>query len=87
MNETDILKKIYFVKAGDRIGQFLIFVEFNKEKKMYSALGVPESEVLYIGQNDIEKALAYKALEYVETLPTDVFNECKREFKHREKSK
>ena len=87
MKAKKILKNIYFVKFGDRTGQFLIFIDFNKETKMYSALGLPESEPVYISQNDVEKAITHKVLDYVETLPEDVFEGCKSEFKYREKNK
>ena len=87
MKVKNILKQMYFVKFGARTGQFLIFIDFDKDKKLYSILGVPESEVLYISENDIERAITYKVLDYVETLPTSVFDDCKREFKYRENGK
>lgn len=87
MKAKNILKNMYFVKFGDRTGQFLIFIDFNEDTKTYSALGVPESEPLYISENDVERAISYKVLEHVETLPQDVFEGCQSEFKYREKSK
>lgn len=87
MKAKKILKNMYFVKFGERTGQFLIFIDYNKDTKMYSALGVPESEPLYISQNDVEKAITHKVLDYVETLPQEVYNGCRNEFNYREKNK
>jgi hypothetical protein len=87
MKSKKLLKKIYFIKYGQRTGQFLIFIDFDKEKNIYSLLALPESEPLYVSQNDIERAINFKAIEFVEDMPDNIYNECKSEFKYRENNK
>ena len=78
---------MYFVKFGDRTGQFLIFIDYIQDTKMYNVLALPESEPLYISQNDVEKAITHKVLDYVETMPDAVYEDCRNEFNYREKNK
>jgi len=83
MKAEKLLGSVYFVRYGDRIGQFLIFIEFVEDTNSYSLLGLPESEAVYITQQDIDKAITHKVLEFVEKLPSDVFEDCKKEFEYR----
>lgn len=87
MKAKKLIKTVYFVKFGTRTGQFLIFLDYDEEKEMYSILGVPESEALYMSFNDVDKAITHKVLEFVETLPNSIYEECKTEFKYRENNK
>ena len=84
---SKLIGNMYFVNAGQRTGQFLVFIEFDKEKKIYSVLGLPESEVVFIGEKDVDSAMTAKLLGFVQTLPKDVFTSCKNEFKYREINK
>lgn len=83
MKVENLLKSMYFVRYGERTGQFLIFIDFIENTDSYSLLGLPESEPVYITQQDVDKAITHKVLEFVETLPSDVFEECKKEFEYR----
>lgn len=87
MQVKTILKNMYFVKHGDRTGQFLIFLDYDADKKIYSALGLPESEPVYISDNDVQKAITHKVLEHVELLPEDVYEQCRSEFNYRQNNK
>jgi hypothetical protein len=78
-----LLKNVYFVNRGQRTGQFLILLDFNSDNKNYSVLGVPESEALYITEDEIEKGIQSNLLEFVEELPTDIYETCKSEFQYR----
>ena len=85
MQDKKLIKSMYFVKFGERTGQFLIFIDFDEETNSYSLLALPESEPVYITKTDIDKALSYKVMEFIEKLPNDVFKDCKKEFKFRAK--
>jgi len=78
-----LLKNMYFVAKGQRTGQFLVLVDYDKEKQNYSVLGLPESETLYVTEIDIKKGIDTKLLDFVEELPTDVYESCKNEFQYR----
>lgn len=74
---------MYFVNKGERIGQFLMMVDFDEKTKIYSVLGLPESEPLYISEKDIYTGIETKILDFVDTIPPDVFKDCQNEFQYR----
>jgi len=84
---NNLLQNMYFITKGDRVGQFLILIDYNSKTKIYSVLGLPESEVMYITKDNIEKGIQNNILDFVETVPKDVYIECKNEFKYRESHK
>ena len=71
---------LYFVTKGDRTGQFLFFLKFDKEKKIYSVLALPECEPIYISNSELNKYLADKRLEFVEIAPKSILEESISEF-------
>lgn len=77
------LGKMYFVKHGEKLGQFLILISFDQDKKIYSVLGLPDSDPLYISEKDIESGISNKILEYIQTMPKDILNDCRKEFEYR----
>lgn len=77
------LREMYFVNNGVRNGQFLILIDYDKITKMFSVLGLPESEPLYITENDIKAGIEHKILEFVEKLPNKHFKACQNEFQYR----
>lgn len=85
--KDSILKNMYFVNIGERTGQFLIILGIQEDKKIYSVLGLPESEPLYISENDIKNAIDKKILSFVEELPSEVIKDCENEFNYRINSK
>ena len=78
-----LLKNMYFVNKGQRIGQFLVLVDFSEQEKNYSVLGLPESEPLYITESDITTGIGGNILELVGELPLDEYEACKNEFQYR----
>lgn len=81
MNEQ--LSNMYFVKFGQRTGQFLIIMEYDKTKNIYGVLGLPESETIYLTKKDLDEGIDKKVLDFVEKLPEDIFSTCKDEYKYR----
>ncbi len=86
MNKS-ILKNMYFVNIGERTGQFWVILGVQEDKKIYSVLGLPESEPLYISENDLTKGIEKKILTLVEELPSEVIKDCENEFNYRINSK
>jgi len=77
------LGDMYFVLHGQKIGQFLVLIDFDVEKKIYSILGLPDSEVIYISQKDIEFGITNKVLDFIKKLPIDIYRDCEKEFQYR----
>ena len=80
-------KNVYFVNAGDRTGQFLTVVDYEESKETYAILAFTESEPLYIIKKQFEDAIMGGLITFVETIPEDVHNECKKEFLYRVSNK
>lgn len=85
--KNQLINNIYFVNSGDRTGQFLNVIDYNEKKKTYSLLAFPESEPIYIIKKQLEDAISVGLLSFVEKVPDDVQEECKKEFLHRIKDK
>ena len=83
MKVKELIGTMYFVKHGEKTGQFLVFVKFDEKTDSYSLLGLPESDHVCITKVDIDKAIAHRALEFIDKLPPDVFKECVTEFEYR----
>jgi hypothetical protein len=82
-----LIKNLYFVAKGERTGQFLIIIDFDKKTNVYSVLVLPDSEAILITQTEIENGINKKILEFVQELPETIFSDCKTEFKYRETHK
>ena len=87
MKLTNIFKKnknhiqcMYFVNKGDRCGQFLLFLKYDKQTKIYSVLALPECEPIFLSEFEMMKYLNEKRVELVNRVPNDVFNESISEF-------
>ena len=78
-----LLQNMYVVGKGDHTGQFLALIDFDEDKKIYSVLGLPESDVMYISEHDINDGIENNILELIEKLPDMIFNDCQSEFNHR----
>jgi hypothetical protein len=77
------LNTLYFVNKGERTGQFLLFLEYNDKKSLYSVLTLPECEPIFISFSEIEKYLQDKNLEFVEEVPKDIIEHSLNEFNYR----
>lgn len=80
MKNENIIKNVYFIGLGDRVGQFIVMIDYNISDKAYSVLTLPELECLYINEDEIYKNIMEKKIDFVETLPDTVFNDCKNQF-------
>lgn len=80
---NQLIKNIYFVTKGDRTGQFLNVIDYDKKKKTYAILAFPESEPIYIVEKQFKDAISNGLILFVESVPEDVYIECKNEFLHR----
>lgn len=87
MKSETILQNTYFIKHGERTGQFLVVVDHDKEKSTFSILGLPELECLYIKEEELFKHISNNMIDFVEKLPDGVFNDCKTQFLIAEKGK
>jgi hypothetical protein len=71
---------LFFVVKGERSGQFLLFLKLDKEKSIYSVLGLPECEPIYISNSELIKYQDDKLIEFVETVPKNILAESISEF-------
>jgi hypothetical protein len=78
-----ILGCVYFLNKGERIGQFLVFVKYNKEKSLYSVLTLPDCEPIFISESEMNSYIEENTLEFVEKLPKKIRTETNLEFEHR----
>ena len=81
--KNNIIKNVYFVNIGERTGQFLNIIDYDKKTNKYFILAFPESEALYVTENELETAILSEYVSFVETLPDDICEECKKEFFYR----
>lgn len=77
------VSEIFFVNQGERSGQFLLFLEFDKNKELYSVLTLPECEPIFISKKEIENYNTKGFVEFVEKVPDDILNESLNEFNYR----
>ncbi len=78
-----ILGCVYFLNRGDKIGQFLVFLKYDKEKQIYSVLALPDCDPIFISKSEMSKYISDGIIEFVEKLPKPVLNETISEFEHR----
>ena len=83
IKQKKILGCTYFLNQGDRIGQFLVFLKFNKKTSVYSVLTLPECEAILISKDELSQYLNENSIDFVEKLPKKVLNETKKEFDYR----
>jgi hypothetical protein len=84
---NNLLNNLYFIQKGEFIGMFILILDYDESKKIYSILGLPDLETLSIPENDIHSGIENKILDFVEKIPDEYINDCKNEFQYRLKSK
>ena len=72
---------IYAVTAGQYLGQFFVFI--NTETDVYEVLSMPDNIPMKINKKDIEEGLKNNILDYIETLPKNVYEIACAEYVHR----
>jgi hypothetical protein len=79
------LKKgdVYAVQAGDFVGQFFNFVE--KKENDYIFLSTPLLEIQKVPKEKFDFAKEQGIIEYVETLPRNIFKVIQAEYQHQSK--
>jgi len=70
----------YFVKSGERTGQFLALVDFDSKMNIFSVLGLPELDVLHISDEEFKKYVEDEIVEFVEKSPKFVTKELLEQF-------
>lgn len=78
-----ILGCVYCVIEGDRLGQFLVFLKFDKKTGIYSVLAMPENDPLLMSKQELAEYTSKKTIEYVQKLPKSILNETISEFNYR----
>jgi hypothetical protein len=85
----DILKPkirkgdVYAVQAGDFVGQFFNFIK--KDGDDYVFLSTPLMEIQRVPKNKFDFAKEQAIIEYVETLPRNIFKVIQAEYEHQSK--
>tara|TARA_Y100000592_G_C5303410_1_gene236595 strand:+ start:205 stop:453 length:249 start_codon:yes stop_codon:yes gene_type:complete len=64
---------IFAVLAGDFMGEFFVFIEGSKE---YTFLSLPDFHIRKVPKNKYLLGIKDSILEFQETLPSDIFNDC-----------
>jgi hypothetical protein len=79
--KNNIIKNVYFINTGERVGQFFVIIDYKNEN--YHILALPESESIIAIEKEIDDLIEHKIMEFVEELPDDIYNDCKNEFLYR----
>lgn len=82
-NPRRILKNLYFIKQGDKLGQFIIILDFNEKDRYYSVLSMPEGDAEMVSEADIKLGIKNKYIDYVKRVPNFVYETCKKEFNYK----
>jgi hypothetical protein len=77
---------IYFVKYGDYVGAFIIYIREHSLKDNYAFLITPNPlSIHYIPRQVFHDDLKEKRIAFVERLPAYVYNVCKLNFEYLKK--
>jgi len=76
---------MYFVKNGDKMGKFLVVVDYDSKGKFYSVLLLPDGHADYVTEHDMNLGITNKYIDKVKRLPRSVSNTCKKEFIYKSK--
>ncbi len=74
LNKPAIIRGMYAMLLPARVGQFLLCKSIGG--KDIEFIQLPDRYTLTISKDDFTKALEFNHVEYVETLPVDVFEVC-----------
>ena len=74
---------VYAVQAGDFVGQLFNFIK--KDKDDYMFLSIPTMEIQRVPIEKFDLAKEQGIIEYVETLPRNIFKVIKAEYDHQSK--
>jgi hypothetical protein len=76
----DKMKKgsVYAVQVGDYVGQFFNYVK--KDDSNYFFLSTPNVEIVKVPKEKFDFALNNGIIEYVETLPRNIFKVIKAQY-------
>lgn len=87
MKKLNLLKRkkklcgnIYCVQSGERAGEFLLFLDYDEDRKVHSVLTLPECDPIFVSNIEYDRYMESDLLDFVETLPKDIVDECKLEF-------
>jgi len=74
---------VYAVQAGDFVGQFFNYV--TKSDDCYHFLSTPLMEIQKVPKKEFDFAKEQGIIEYVETLPRNIFKVIQAEYEHQSK--
>lgn len=83
MKSEEILNNVYFIKKGEFAGCFPVFLKYDKIKKMYSVLLLPDCQPIFISDSELNTYIQDKLIDFVEKIPEEVAKETLMEFNHR----
>ena len=75
--------KVYMVLAGERIGQFLCFLDYDKNVGAYPVLVIPDQDPIYVTEDELKTYITDGYVEYQRKLPSKIKKETFSEFEFR----
>jgi len=69
---------VYAVQIGDYVGQFFNFIK--KQDDQYVFLSTPDIKIVKVPTNKFDFAINNDIVEYVETLPRNIFKVVKAQY-------
>jgi len=78
------IQRVYAVTTGDYVGETYICVDDSSDPLKF--LSIPKNINRYVPQDKFDFAMNYDIIEYIETLPTEVYEIVKAQFLFNENS-
>lgn len=74
---------VYAVQTGDFVGQFFNFIE--EDKNDYIFISTPLMKIQRVPKEKFDFAKEHNIIEYIETLPRNIFKVVKAEYEYQSK--
>ena len=78
------IQRVYAITTGDYVGETYICVDDSSDPLKF--LSIPKNINRYVPQDKFDFGMNYDIIEYIETLPTEVFEIVKAQFLYNENS-
>jgi len=79
-------KGMYAIRTGEYSGGFIIYIKEHNMGDSLAFLSIPNPmESIYFDKNEINLWIKEGLLEFIESLPTDVYDVCKANFEYHKK--
>jgi hypothetical protein len=73
-------RSIYAINSGKYIGEFFVYMGLTEDKLEYNFLSLPKLIKRSVPVKSFKVGLKQKVLVLIESLPEDIFKECRQQF-------